>query len=176
MMKTLQTVRLKPNPAGKDRSRSGQATAAQLGAEWVDIRNTGRVAVPMSGVRVYHIAYPADKTKPRTWELVIAFGAWDLGPGQVVRVHSGEKRALSVLNEADRQGADWHAFTGRDRYIWNNAEGDTSRITEMVTGSEQETDKASYDPNPPEGVVLVRSGNKLIPGGVGTYASAFAAR
>lgn len=49
-------------------------------------------------------------------------------------------------------------------------------MTEPSAGSEVETDKASYDPNPPEGVVLARSGNKLVPSDVGADASAFGTR
>lgn len=50
-MKTLQTVRLKPNPAGKDRTRSG-ASETQLGGEWADIKNTGRLDVNLVGVNL----------------------------------------------------------------------------------------------------------------------------
>jgi hypothetical protein len=102
--------------------------------------------------------------KPSHWDLVTGFsGAGTLQPGKVVRVHSGSG-PVSVLDAGDLRGADHHIFTNRDRYVWNNAEGDTSRLTETVGGNEIDTDKASYAPNPPEGVVLVRSGSSLVPG------------
>lgn len=162
-MKTLNSIRLKPNPVGKDKAKTGSATPAQLGAEWVDIKNVGTASVAMPGVKVYHVAYPADPRGKRKWELVVTFVAGTLAPGKVVRVHSGEVRDLSVLQAEDRRGADHHIFTGRDRYVWNNAEGDTSRITEPAGTGEVDTDEASYDPDPPEGVTLVRSGRKLVP-------------
>lgn len=56
-MKSLLISSAKPNPAGKDKNKSGQASAAQLGGEWIDIRNTGAYPVDLSGVEVYHVAY-----------------------------------------------------------------------------------------------------------------------
>lgn len=164
-MKTLQTTRLKPNPTGKDKNRYGHATAPQLGAEWVDIKNTGNSPVDLNGVKIYHVAFA--NGKPSHWELVISFKG-TLGAGDVVRVHAGHGPE-SALNPEDRSGATHHVFTQRDQYVWNNAEGDTSRITEPANGGEFETDKASYDPYPPEGVILVRSGNKLVPSGSTAY-------
>jgi hypothetical protein len=38
----LQIVRIKPNPAGRDRNRYGQTPAAQLAAEWVTIHQLPR--------------------------------------------------------------------------------------------------------------------------------------
>lgn len=165
-MKTLQTSRLKPNPTGKDRDRYGHASTAQLGAEWVDIQNTGSSPVVMNGVKLYHIAFV--NAKPSHWELIMSFTG-TLGAGEVVRIHGGHGPE-SALNPQDRSGATYHLFTNRDQYVWNNAEGDTSRITEPSGNGEAETDKASYDPYPPEGVVLVRSGAKLVPSSAAAYA------
>lgn len=159
-MKTLQTSRLKPNPTGKDKNRNGRATQTQLGGEWVDIRNTGTVGVNMDGVSLYHVAFVNGKASH--WELVISFKG-TLQPGKIIRVHSGSG-PTSVLSPEDLRGADINAFTGRDVYVWNNAEGDTSRLTEPQSGKEVETDKAGYAPNPPEGAVLVRLGDALVPG------------
>jgi len=159
-MKTLQTHRLKPNPAGKDRTRYGGATQAQLGGEWVDVKNTGSSPVNMDGVTLYHVAFANGRASH--WEKVIGFTGV-LQPGNVVRVHSGSG-PVTALNADDLRGADHHIFTQRDSYVWNNAEGDTSRITETQGSSEVETDKVGYAPNPPEGVVLVRAGDQLIPG------------
>lgn len=159
-MKTLQTYRLKPNPAGKDKNKSGRAAQSQLGGEWVDIRNTGNAPVSMDGVKLYHVAFVDGKAS--RWELVTGFSG-TLGVGQVIRVHSGSGPA-SLLHPDDLKGASINAFTGRDAYIWNNAEGDTSRLTELSNGVEVETDKTSYPPHPGEGVVFVRVGASLVPG------------
>ena len=165
-MKTLQTVRLKPNPAGKDRTRFG-ATETQLGAEWADIKNTGIYDVNLTGVNLYHKAFKRDGSWE--WEIVKSLSGL-LRPQQVLRIHSG-KGPLTALREEDVRGADLHDFTGRSSYIWNNAEGDTAALWEPAT--QQWIDQASYDPNPPEGVVLVRIGDKLV---VPAAASAYARR
>ena len=71
-MANLQTVRLKPNPSGKDRTRRGGATATQLGSEWADIKNVCVQAVKLDGVGLYHIAYSADGRTSR-WEKIMGF-------------------------------------------------------------------------------------------------------
>jgi len=155
-MKTLKTVRLKPNPVGKDRSRHG-ASATQLGAEWVDIQNVGQYSVDMSDVTLYHIAYSRGDRNGR-WEKVISFTG-HLPAGATVRVHSGSG-PVSVLRPEDLQGAEYHVFTGRNNYIWNNAEGDCSALWQ--SGESAPFDKACYAPNPPDGVVLHRVGDRLV--------------
>ena len=87
LMKTLLTARLKPNPAGKDKNRWGNASQTQLGAEWADIKNTGSYGVNLDGVRLYHVAFK--NGKPSHWDIVVSFGSFVLGAGQVLRVHSG---------------------------------------------------------------------------------------
>ena len=162
-MKTLSVYGIKPNPAGKDRNRAGSPPAAQLGGEWVDVRNSGAYAVNTSGVGVYHLAYPAWGGKPE-YRLVVNLPDCTLKPGEVLRVHAGQRRDLSVLHVEDRNGADWHSFTGEDAYVWNNREGDAPALYELAT--KETIDSASYDPYPPEGVVLHRKGTKLIPASV----------
>src|SRR5688500_6017199 len=95
------------------------------------------------------------------WELILSFKG-TLGLGEVVRVHSGSGPE-SLLHAEDRNGATYNIFTGRKLYVWNNGEGDTSRITENTAAGEVDVDRASYAPYPPEGVILVRVGAKLVP-------------
>lgn len=160
-MKSITVYRIKPNPTGKDRNRHGSPLSpAQLGGEWVDIRNTGASASNTSGVGLYHLAYPASGGKPE-YRLVVNLPDCSLKPSEVLRVHSGQRRDLSVLYAEDRTGADWHSFTGEDAYVWNNREGDAPALYEHAT--KETIDSASYDPNPPEGVVLHRQGTKLVP-------------
>ena len=156
-MKTLRTVRLKPNPSGKDRSRRGGATAAQLGGEWVDIENNGRSPVDLTGVTLYHIAYSGASDNGR-WEQVMAFKG-TLKVAEVIRVHSGSG-PLTSLHAIDQQGATYHLFTGRDVYIWNNDRGDCSALWQ--DGDRTPFDRACYDPNPPDGIILVRVGDRLV--------------
>jgi len=159
IMKTLRVVQLKPNPIGKDRDRFGAPSPAQLGAEWVDFKNTGAVAVDLQNVRLYHVAYAPGELYGH-WEEIMSFQG-SLPRGQVVRVHSGQTRDISVLRREDLLGADYHLFTGRDAYAWNNQKGDTAALSDGSVSNL--IDRASYDPKPPEGVVLVRIGEKLVP-------------
>jgi hypothetical protein len=158
-VKTLNVSQLKPNPAGKDRPRSGNLNPSQLAGEWVDIKNIGTYAVDLEAVelndRVFGPAHPQGQ-----WASILTFPSFLLPAGKTVRVHSGQHRDLSVIRAEDREGAEYHHFTGRDAYVWNNAQGDTAGLWDLR--SQQWIDSASYDPNPPEGVVLVRSGVKLI--------------
>ena len=153
-MSTLQTVRLKPNPAGKDRTRWGGASAAQLGGEWADIENRGSHGADLQGVGLFHVAYKADGSSQ--WELVMSFKGV-LQPGQVMRIHAGAGPE-SALRAEDKAGAHIHLFTGGN-YVWNNDKGDCAGL---FLNSATQLDKACYAANPPEGVVLNRVGDSLI--------------
>ena len=155
-MKTMKSVRIKPNPAGKDRTRRG-ATAAQLGGEWVDLKNEGTLAVILNGLSLYHVAY-SGAADNGTWENVVSFTG-QLEAGKVMRVHSGSG-PQSILNAADLQGADVHVFTNRDNYVWNNDRGDCSAL--QKDSETEKFDKVWYDTKPLEGVILVRSGDKFV--------------
>jgi hypothetical protein len=153
-MKSLQVTSAKPNPSGKDRSRSGQATPAQLGGEWVDVTNVGVSPVDLKGVNLCHVAYKNDGT---TEWAVVAFLGGVLKPRETLRVHSGSG-PLQALHAADQQGVQWHSFTGNN-YVWNNDKGDVPLLWD--TTSKTTIDQTFYDPNPPEGFVLRRVGQKL---------------
>lgn len=156
----IKTVRLKPNPTGKDRTRDGRASATQLGAEWVDIQNTGAVPLDITGMRLCHVAYSQDGRSKRWADITTFTGT--LGAGKVLRVHSGGGPE-NILRPEDLNGADHHLFTGRN-YVWNNDKDDCSGL--FAAGNTEPFDVACYDAFPPEGVVLVRMGNKLVPAGV----------
>lgn len=154
-MKTIQTSQLKPNPAGKDRTKTG-ASESQLAAEWVDIKNTGRSSVDLTGVSLYHKAFKRDGSYE--WELVVQLSGV-LAASQVLRVHSG-KGPFSVVRAEDKVGSDFYMFTGESRYVWNNDYGDSSLLWQPST--KVTIDEASYDAYPPEGVILQRVGSKLV--------------
>lgn len=154
-MKSLRIIKAKPNPTGKDRY-GNYAPPAQLAAEWVDFQNNGDEPFLLNGISLYHIAYQPGCQNGK-WQRVMGFQG-SLKPGQVVRVHSGREILLAQMNLEDALGADVHLFTGQG-YIWNNDCGDAAGLW---NGSSW-TDKASYDPHPPEGQVLHRVGDKLVP-------------
>ena len=159
-MKSLRITKLKPNPVGKDRPAVGPLNPSQLAAEWVDILNVGTSTANLLGVELYNKAYSAAYPQG-TWKSVLNLPYLLLAPGQTLRVHAGQYRGLGGIRPEDLTGAEHHAFTGRDQYVWNNRQGDTAGLWEL----QQLTwlDAASYDPNPPEGEVLLRVGAKLLP-------------
>jgi len=158
MTANLQTVRLKPNPSGKDRTRYGGASATQLGAEWADLANVSDKRVDVAGVGLWHIAYDANGNGH--WEKVTSFSKGIIQPGQIIRVHAGHG-PVSALRPEDKEGADFHIFTDRDAYVWNNQDyGDCAGL--FMEGDANPFDKACYDRDPPEGMVLDRVGDRLV--------------
>lgn len=155
----LTIVRIKPNPTGSDRPGHGGPTAAQLAAEWVDFRNDSGHDVALDGVSLWHLTYAPGR--PRGWKRVQDFTGM-LPNAKIVRVHAGQKRDLSVIRAEDMAGAEYHVFTGDDAYVWNNKQGDRPLLYKEA--AKETIDQAAYAPNPPEGFVLVRQGDQLVPG------------
>ncbi len=154
-MKMIQTSQLKPNPAGKDRTKTN-ISETLLAAEWVDIKNTGRTSVDLTGVSLFHKAFKRDGSYE--WELVLRLSG-NIDAGKVLRIHSGNG-PYSVVRTEDKLGSDYYMFTCNSRYVWNNDFGDSSLLwqpSDKVT-----IDEASYDPYPPDGVILQRVGSKLV--------------
>jgi hypothetical protein len=150
--------RVKLSRAGRDRNGSGAPSAEELGSEWADVRNHGSRPTRTAGISLYHFHFP-DHGGEAEFRWVANLPDCTLQPGEVLRIHAGQPRPLSLLNSEDRAGAHWHSFTGRDELIWNDAEGDTATLYEAA---EKETlDSASYAPTPPKGVVLGREGDHL---------------
>jgi hypothetical protein len=160
-MKMLRIIKAKPNPRGKD--RHGPFTpASQLAAEWLDFKNDGNEDYSLVGIELNHIAFQP-VCRDGKWQEIMSFKGI-LEPGKVVRIHSGQEIPLTDMNPEDAQGADFHLFTGRN-YVWNNDCGDSAGLWDGTKW----IDTASYDPYPPEGVILHRVGEKLVPQGLGLY-------
>jgi len=147
-------LKAKPNPAGKDKTPQGYASVQQLGGEWVDIKNIGDLPVNLGEIEFQHKAFSTIGTF--TWKKVTGFTG-TLPVGQIVRVHSGSGPESKLL-WADKQDVDYHVFTNRDQYVWNNAFGDSPRL---IKGHSC-LDEASYGSNPPEGTILSRIGDWLV--------------
>jgi hypothetical protein len=161
-LRPISVHRLSPHPQGKDRYRQSSPTAELLGGEWVDIRNNGSGMVSLKGIGLYHAA-SSNANGKRDLQLVVHLPDCFLKPGEILRLHAGQSRELSVLRVADRTGANWHCFTGEDACVWNIREGDTATLYDLA--NKEVVDSGSYDPGPPEGVVLYRQADKFVPAG-----------
>lgn len=152
----LTVTKAKPNPSGKDRIGRTLTHPTQLAGEWVDIKNTGTLAVSLANLELYHIAY----TGPTTWDwnCVMTFSG-GLPAGRTLRIHSGDPIPETQMNPVDRIGADYHLFTGRD-YVWNNDRSDKPSIWNKA--ARVWIDQAEYRANPGEGRILNRVANSLI--------------
>jgi hypothetical protein len=118
--------------------------------------NDGDRSFPLPGVSFQHIAYKPG-CRDGQWAVVTQFGG-ALPVGKTLRVHSGGEIPLSQMDPEDVRDADYHHFTGKN-YVWNNNCGDTAGLW----NGQVWIDKASYDPYPLEGLILVRQGDKLVP-------------
>lgn len=160
----LQVYRAKPNPAGKDRSAAGPRPE-QLVAEWVDIKNVGDAAVQFASMELHHTKYGRSCSEVHGTEAYWKGGGGNqaLGPGQILRVHTGSKDYEQTLSAEDR-GPDvsWTGYAGRGNFVLNNDCGDTISIFWLSAYSQQLRDSASYAPRPPEGRILVRQGDRLV--------------
>lgn len=154
-MKAVRIYRAKPNPFGKDRV-GGVTPAKQLTGEWIDLKSIGDETINLGGLSLYHTAYQPGCRDPK-WEYVMPLSG-SLLPGQVLRIHSGGELSTYQMNPEDGAGADRHLFTNLN-YIWNNRCGDEAGIYD----GQVFLDKAWYQANPPEGLVLFRQGDKLVP-------------
>jgi len=150
----LQIIRIKPNPLGKDRI-GNFSPQLQLAGEWVDIQNVSLNPVNLEDVELYHWAY---KQPEDGWDLVENFNGV-LPAGKVMRIHSSGKIPVEQLAPIDKQGADYHIFSGKG-YVWNNNKEDKPTLWNPKT--KEYIDRTSYDANPAEGKILKRVGNKLI--------------
>lgn len=173
MSVSLQIYQSKPNPTGKDKTSSGVPKPEQLLGEWVDIRNTGTEPVKFSTMQLHHTLFgDRCETAGRT-ELYWSCGGTDeLKPSQVLRVYTGRKRDEQLMNPADRVGSNWTAFADRDNFVLNNKCGDAIIVTWQDSRGNRYSDKAAYRPNPPEGAILRRSGDYLVPSTGYSYGSA----
>lgn len=160
-MRALLINQAKPNPSGKDRL-GPIVPSAQLAGEWVDFRNSGDEPYSLAGIELQHVAY-TNAYPNGVWEKVYVFAQTDvLRAGKSVRVHSGGKIDLGTLAPVDRQGADYHVFSGKG-YMWNNDKSDSPRLVRKTNAFQSvEVDKATYRAYPQEGKILIRLGTVLI--------------
>jgi hypothetical protein len=166
---SLQIIQAKPNPAGKEPPRgrrekpdpNATAPPAQLLGEWVDIKNIGYDSIHFSTIQLRHSLFDefCYSTGP---ELYWVGGVAEyLKPGQVLRVHAGRESDASLAPAEDQAGADWHGYAGGENFILNIRCGDKISVTWRDAFDQSYLDWVCYAPQPPEDVILKRSGNLL---------------
>lgn len=143
-MPDLLVTRALPNPAGKDRRYPHPPTDEQLNGEWVEFANAGGRLLSLDGVSMAH--YTFDRACGKTGEDKLITFNGTLKPTYSIRLHTGHGVTWA-------EGPIWHLYAGRSNYVWNNVCGDTAVLRN--DGAEC-IDWASYDPQPPDGVVLNR--------------------
>lgn len=162
MSKILQIVKAKPNPAGKDKV-FGTPKAEQLLSEWVDVKNVGTESIQFSSMSLTHTEFNnlcrATGNVDTYWK---SSGDKFLQPGQVIRIHTGRLSDEHLMNPNDKKGCDWHGYANRGNFVLNNACGDILTVAWRDSYGVMQKDTVSYDPNPPEGAILERKGNKLV--------------
>lgn len=156
--------RAKPNPAGRDKS-GNRPIARQLLGEWVDLVNNGSTTIHLGGTHLANETYD-DRCK-RTGARAYWSGSSSqlLAAGAVARIHTGRLADAHLMDVHDQLGAQVHLFAESDQFVLNNRCGDKLTLwARDAAGNWRQPplDSCSYDPNPPEGVVLVRSGDRLV--------------
>jgi hypothetical protein len=143
-MPDLLITRAVPNPAGKDRLPPYGPTNEQLNKEWMEFRNASARNLRLDEVVLMHFSFDRYCSQTGVDDVMNFKGL--LQPEHSVRVHTGD-------GETWQEGTIWHLYARRSNYLWNNACGDTATLR-LTNGGR--IDWASYDPHPPEGVVLNR--------------------
>jgi len=163
---SLQIVQAKPNPAGKDNSKDqdgcGSVKSELLFGEWVDVKNVGDDATPFRTMQLRHALF--DESCHTTGELELYWigdNGDSLKPGQVMRIHAGRRNDAHLMSAEDQSRADWHGYAECDDFILNNRCGDKIVLSWQDTADRIHQDWACYAPNPPEDLILKRSGNLL---------------
>jgi hypothetical protein len=155
-MADLMIYQAKPNPSGKD-SYKTYIPPEVIAGEWIDIYNHSLFSVSIENYSICHKAYKDDGS----YEYELAGTLSGILPAKnVLRLHSGGFLKTYQMYPIDREGADIHVFTGKG-YIWNNDKSDTPLIYDY--GQKKIIDSATYNAYPPEGIILRRSGDKLLP-------------
>lgn len=161
-MKKLIIYRAKPNPAGKDKFHNFPL-ARQLHGEWVDLINNHNGRLSLKGVSLDHTAFGAtcaDRSFALYWQ---AADVLTLEAGEILRIHTGKYADAGQMAEEDRVGAHKHVWGEHGSFKLNNgACGDVLTLWYTDGAKFEAIDAASYAPYPPEGVALVREGEKLV--------------
>lgn len=158
-MSQLLITQAKPNPAGKDNGL-GRLIPNQLAGEWIDITNVTNEDLRLNGMQVLNRVYSGLKVD---WQIAYEFNLGDndtLPAGKTVRLHSGKTIPICNLKPVDYSGTDYHLFTEKNQYIWNNKRNDDPTL--YLPKKEVVIDATKYKAPVAEGKVLKRQGDFLV--------------
>jgi hypothetical protein len=175
----LQIIQAKPNPAGKEcdkdqddlsaKPAETQNPASLLFGEWVDVKNIGHDTVNFQSIQLRHSLFDQDCHTTSQLELYWIGDHNDLfKPGQVLRIHSGRREDAHLMAPEDQAGVDWHGYAESDKFILNIYCGDKIVLSWEDAVDQLRQDWACYAPNPPENLILKRSGNLLAGAALGS--------
>jgi hypothetical protein len=169
---SLQIIQAKPNPAGKesgkDQDDAGARSPEAIFGEWVDVKNVGDYAVNFQTMQLRHAVFDEDCHTTGELELYWIGDNGDLlKPGQILRIHAGRREDAHLMSAEDQAEVDWHGYAESDNFILNNRCGDKIVLSWQDEVDQIHQDWASYAPNPPEDLILRRSGNLLAGARVG---------
>lgn len=161
MRKSVKLLRAKPNPVGKDKIL-GIPKAEQLLGEWIDIKNTGTEAIKLSDIFLSHTKFN------NKCEMIGTDCFWIgrnnfLHPERIIRVHTGNISDEHLMRQEDKINGGWCSFANRDNFVLNNRCGDILTLTWRDFNSFPQAETVSFEANQPEGAILVRVGNNLVP-------------
>ena len=169
---SLQIIQAKPNPAGKesgkDQDDAGSRRPEAIFGEWVDVKNVGDDAINFQTMQLRHALFDDDCHTTSELELYWIGDNGDLlKSGQVLRIHAGRREDAYLMTAEDQAGADWHGYAESDNFNLNNRCGDKIVLSWQDSADQIHQDWACYAPNPPEDLILKRSGNLLAGARVG---------
>jgi hypothetical protein len=159
----IQITRSKPNPAGKDKS-NGMAIPSQLLGEWADLKNIGDSAINLAVLNLAHSEFHHGCSLKEEAQIYWTGSASvALRPGEMVRVHTGRSADAWQMTMEDRSGVNHHSFAESGSFVLNNDCGDNLTLWwRGQDGKWHREDKASYGPNPHDGKILYRVGDRLV--------------
>jgi len=146
-MPDLMVTRALPNPPGKDHAPGRMPTNEKLNEEWIEFRNATDRRLSIMGCSLAHNTFSAQCVKERE-EHLLTFSGFEIGPGHVVRVHTG-----TGTDYVDTIGTLVHLYAGRSNFVWNNRCGDTAVLR---AANNSLIDWASYKGGVGNGVILKR--------------------
>lgn len=160
----MQIVRAKPNPIGKD-TAGHRPVHRQLLGEWVDLVNNSGATVHLGGLHLANEHYDAHCNRTKT-EVYWSGRSNELLPPQgIVRIHTGLRSEAHLMDAQDQLGVALHSYADSGLFILNNRCGDRLSLwAKDAAGNwrQPSIDTCDYAPNPPEGAVLVRAGDRLV--------------